>query len=569
MHPLDKKTRVRYHNYKKDPDKSHIVIDQKRGLRKMLKTDHSHRITDKNSTKSPVLKILSQLTGAAVALTMCPGFASVDACADSDPDSGSSYRKNEVYIPRIYRDDVLESLDRTDGGITKADLEGIEKLQILMENNIDSLSFINNCTSMTELYLANTSDHIYPVNQIGRLDALDSFTFDNGALTVDLNVKNCRFLYNNENIKSLTIYGNVMVEPELVYSMPNIESAAIEITETTPFDLKKLPSLKEAYIYGDPYDISITTTADDINYLLEHGIEIYLNFDSFETMKKNDSKLNDIIKSLDINETSTDQEKLDAIIVYALKHFVYDREVDTMSSSDPARENKIRSFYENGYLYGALEKDTQICGNYAAFFTAVATRLGLESYMMMSDIHCWNLVKIDGDYYYIDTTWMDCNLHYDGSKMVKAEELFERGDKEYIDWYMDQPKSYTDYDHQSYNFPVFLEDEVSESVSKGVYSGIFADDPDPEIPVIETTTARIKEYVPQPVETKPITTSAYYYVPDLSDEQYELMVNGTLIVVPIVFLSVIIAVVCVVKAVKKRKAEKEANRYYSEDNGFK
>lgn len=494
---------------------------------------------------------------AAVALTMFSGPASVKISANGYSGSGSSYSEDdEVKIPKNYRDDVLESLGRKSGAITKTDLESISRLELLIENDTDSLSFVNYCTSMNELYLANLSDDIDPIRQIGKLDKLDTLTFDNGANTVDLNVKNCGFLYNNENIKTLNIYGNVMAEPELVCSMPNLEHAAIEVRETTPFDLKKIPSLKVAYIYGDPYDISINVTVDDINYLLENGVDVFLNTDSFEEMKKIDAELNDIISTLDVNENSTDREKMDAIIVYELKNFVYDDTVDSMSVSDPRRIDRIHSFYKGGYLYGALEKNTKICGNYAAFFTAVATRIGLESYMMMSDFHCWNLVNADGNYYYTDITWMDCNLHYVGSRSFKAEELFEKGDREHIDWYMDQPKSYTDYDHQSYNYPGYLEDELSESVQKGVYGGYIADNSAPGAPYVMITDDTSTAF-----ETNDFT---YRYIPKMSDEQYELMVYGTLIIVPAGFIAVIITAVCVAKAVKKKKQEKEENRYYSE-----
>lgn len=503
--------------------------------------------------KDKAIKILSQLVGAAAALTMYSGFAFIEASADSYSDIDSSYSDDEVYIPQNYRDDVLEALGRTNGSITKADLESLESLQLLMEDESDTLSFVNDCTSITEFYLASLSDNIDAIKQIGKLDKLDSFTFDNGSDTVDLNVRNCNFLYNNDKINTLKIYGNAMVEPELVYSMPNLERVDIELRETMPLDLKKIPSLKITYIYGEPYDISINMTVNDIDYLLEKGIVVYINDESFKTMKDIDRKLNNIISTLNITENSSDQEKLDAIIVYALENFTYDNVVDSMYSYDPKREEIIKSFYVDGYLYGALEKDTQICGNYAAFVSAVAARVGLECYMMMSDIHCWNLVKIDGYYYYVDTTWMDNNLHSDGSSMVKAEELFERDDREHIKWYLDEPRSYADYDHLCYNYPEYLEDELSEAVSKGVYER----KPFSAVPADETP-VRVGEETPAPFET----INSSYYVPELSDEQYEAMVYGTLIIVPIGIIIIIIAAVCIVKSAKRKKREKELNRYY-------
>ena len=507
--------------------------------------------------------ILFRFVGAAAALAMCSGLVSVKAFADSYSDSGSSYIEDEVSIPENYRDDVLKSLGRTGGSITRANLEGLEKLEISIENNSDPLCFINNCTSMKEFYLANLSDNIDSLGQIGKLDCLEDFTFDCGADTVDLNIMNCRFLYNNRNIRNLKIYGNAMAEPELVNSMPNLEKVDIEIRETMPLDLKKIPSLKETHIYGDPYDISINLSSDDIYYLLNNGVEVYINTGSFEQMKKIDAKLNEIIRNLDINEYSTDQEKLDAVIVYALKHFTYDTAVDSMSVHDLKREDRIHAFYKDGYLYGALEKDTQLCGNYAAFVTAVSTRLGLECYMMMSDVHCWNLVKVDGYYYCADTTWMDCNSYYDGSKMVRAEVLFEKGNKERLRWYMDQPGSYTDYDHQAYNFPEYLEDELNAAIEKGVYKGNYVEAAVSAAPAAETY-APVEKSVPAPVVQNLTGEPDYPYLPQLSDEQYTFMVYGTLIAVPAGIAAIIIAAVCAAKAVKKKKQEKDAKRYYSD-----
>ena len=121
---------------------------------------------------------------------------------------------------------------------------------------------------------------------------------------------------------------------------------------------------------------------------------------------------------------------------------------------------------------------------------------------------------------------------------------------------MDEPKTYTDYDHQSYNYPEYLEDELRDSINKGVYSGIVLDSELSETSsVVETTN------VDSLNSSKPSVTYSVddeerrkpYRVPDISDEQYELMVNGTLVGVPASVLIGIMTAIGVAKKIKKKR----------------
>ena len=61
-------------------------------------------------------------------------------------------------------------------------------------------------------------------------------------------------------------------------------------------------------------------------------------------------------------------------------------------------------------LYGALVKRQLVCQGYATAFYFLANRLGMKDtvYARSGELsHAWNAVKIDGEYYYIDTTWDD------------------------------------------------------------------------------------------------------------------------------------------------------------------
>lgn len=65
--------------------------------------------------------------------------------------------------------------------------------------------------------------------------------------------------------------------------------------------------------------------------------------------------------------------------------------------------------YESYSAYGALINGKAVCGGYSLAFVVLMQRIGVESKMVISPAmnHGWNLVKIDDNWYHIDTTWDD------------------------------------------------------------------------------------------------------------------------------------------------------------------
>ena len=59
--------------------------------------------------------------------------------------------------------------------------------------------------------------------------------------------------------------------------------------------------------------------------------------------------------------------------------------------------------------YGVLVNCKAVCQGYALAYKLLLNRAGIECYMVTSDEmnHAWNLVKLDGQYYQVDTTWDD------------------------------------------------------------------------------------------------------------------------------------------------------------------
>ena len=80
--------------------------------------------------------------------------------------------------------------------------------------------------------------------------------------------------------------------------------------------------------------------------------------------------------------------------------------------------------------------DTAICGNYTAMVEALSDRLGnpKDSFYMTSNTHAWNLMNIDGELYYVDSTWLD-NFELVSTSKIRS------GDGEQVSWYMESPNT--------------------------------------------------------------------------------------------------------------------------------
>ena len=186
-------------------------------------------------------------------------------------------------------------------------------------------------------------------------------------------------------------------------------------------DYKKLDFLKRLCFYSmDIYNILMSFTSEDYNHLIENGVEVKSFMPGqIEAMIEVNDRMDEIVKSLNVSKDTTDQEKLDAILIYVLENFSYDEDVSYALYNNINCSGLVESFYSGGDLYGALEKDSQICGNYAAMVEALANRLDLKSYYALGFTgggHAWNLVCVEDYYYLVDATFLD-NTRFNISKL--------------------------------------------------------------------------------------------------------------------------------------------------------
>lgn len=421
-----------------------------------LETNPNHKRADISKLDLLKRKLKASLIGTTIALSLFSGSVEAEAKNESEIAQEQSIEDTKsTEIPTYYSDTIGRYLGKDQ--LTQEDLKSIKEITdwpIMVRDN-ESLSWLNNCESLEKisfgLYNLEDTSMFQDVKELPNLKSINFNSIIESEYTISK--EDFDFLTKSKNLETIDL-ACANVEEGFIESITNLKT--LKVSSEMPnlkFDYKKLTFLENLEFTGeDPYNVATNLTMDEYNTLVENGVNV--TFDSEEIKNKFlevNQELENIVKSLDATKDSSDQEKLDAILIYTLDHLTYDEEVSEKLGTGENIDELTRSFYKGGNLYGALEKDSAICGNYAALVSALASRLDLNTEYLISHTHSWNLVEIEGQQYYVDATWLESQTETDpvttkeGDMIIKkynkvnAAEKIKEGETDEIKWYMEDP----------------------------------------------------------------------------------------------------------------------------------
>ena len=145
---------------------------------------------------------------------------------------------------------------------------------------------------------------------------------------------------------------------------------------------------------GDTYSITVEPVYRfDANEYISYSAEV-------------DSVFQPVINSL---YSASDYEKVKGVYVFLIEYTKYDLAYHGMSIYELARDGRA------------------VCEAYARATQYMLTKLGVETLFVVGDSdsdgtgmegHAWNIVKLDGEYYNVDTTWGDPVMTDGSQKLV-------------------------------------------------------------------------------------------------------------------------------------------------------
>ena len=130
-----------------------------------------------------------------------------------------------------------------------------------------------------------------------------------------------------------------------------------------------------------------------------YGLNIFYDvsyLSSLEQEEKVDEEVSNLLKSLDLSN-KTDYQKVKAIYDYICSNVTYDHD----NLNDESYSLKYTA-------YAALINKTAVCQGYSSLFYRLALDAGVDTRVISGEAggpHAWNIVKLNGKYYNLDSTW--------------------------------------------------------------------------------------------------------------------------------------------------------------------
>lgn len=306
---------------------------------------------------------------------------------------------------------------------------------------------INEEVNFTYNY-GNNSLYSFSVEHNGKIQVLKDYSKDNsckwtptegGIYSIYVHIK-----LSNGVTEKRTICGNYLVNYS-EYSLNDMKNDMYnsiinnEVFNASTY-IKGLDSLnKEAkeylrYIANDIcFDKDVIGSNDYLRVSYNNKIyRINLPYASDHIAIKN--KIKDF-KNKYISDDMSELEKELAVVKYISDTCNYDYDAVKWKDNGSLEYEDSDYGYKTSYTaYGALVNGLATCKGYAEAVKILLNSVGVECSVINSDSlnHVWNIVRIDGEYYQLDVTWIDTTSNGTDNDFFNFSNLDTRHDAEDI-----------------------------------------------------------------------------------------------------------------------------------------
>ena len=334
-----------------------------------------------------------------------------------------------VYVPSYYNAFIGNNLNN----INLTDLAKLKELSITVpaDYQVGDLMWLNCCVNLERLNIITGSDDvlsdIYVLPNLYELDLSKNFVKGElYNLGETLEKKNCGFMYRSSKLAKLKI-ANFNIEKGLIETLTNLQDLYLisnfdEVLTNYDIDYSKLTFLNNLII-NKPYSVITHMSTDEIMELRNSGVSIFMYGDEGKLVSVSDLlieanyMIDKMVSEINIKDNMSDMEKVRNILYYVLDKLSYDEDVKRQLDNSQPLVN-ISSFYQMGYLYGALNRESAICANYASLFATLCDRVNVSGIVSVSYTHAWNVMNIDDCVCYIDPTNLDNYYENDNDKLA-------------------------------------------------------------------------------------------------------------------------------------------------------
>lgn len=200
------------------------------------------------------------------------------------------------------------------------------------------------------------------------------------------------FYYSTMTPEQQTVY------KEILYALENYEEEVTLSTMQTEVVDKVFQAVLMDHpeiFYADGYSFVKYTLGDEVKKITFTGTYIYGEEEKISKEAQLEQTVLEWLKG--ISASATDYEKVKYVYETIIRNTEYD-----MNAAD---NQNICSVFLNG---------ASVCQGYAKAVQYMLTKLQVPVTLVIGNVetgegHAWNMVKIEDDFYYLDTTWGDAS----------------------------------------------------------------------------------------------------------------------------------------------------------------